>query len=112
MGAADPEQQIQSLYRRIVQHVEKIENNPLSQDVPHWETELRTWINEILRKAGKVTQKRRPGALDKYLLRVLGVTGSDLENLLGSPLIILNPCVINPSMPLCTGASSGVPPSA
>jgi RHS repeat-associated protein len=108
----EPSTQIQSLYKNILEHLQKIEQNPYSPDVEHWESEIRTWFNEISKKATKVTLKRRPGALDKYLQRTIGITLEDLEDLLPSPVIIVNPCVINPRMPFCGPVSPGVPPIA
>jgi RHS repeat-associated protein len=105
---ADSQQQIQSLYERILEHLRKIEANPNSQDIAHWEVEVRAWIREISRKATKVTQKRAPGATDRYLQRVIGVTLSDLENLLSSPIIIVNPCLTNPTLRFCRPSSGPV----
>ena len=109
IGATNVDQQIRSLYENVLDHLKKIENSPYSQDVAKWETEIRTWINDILGKSQRVTLKRRPGALDKYLQRIIGVTGDDLENLLPSPVLIFNPCLFNRTLPFCVGAPSAGP---
>jgi RHS repeat-associated protein len=111
MGA-EPSTQIQSLYKNILEHLQWIAKEPYNTNVPHWETEIRTWVDEISKKATKVTLKRRPGALNKYLQRTIGITLEDLQNLLPSPVIVVNPCIVNPRMPFCGPVSPGVPPIA
>jgi hypothetical protein len=95
-GGGNPTTQIQSLYENILEHLEKIAADPNNPAVQHWKAEIENWTKQILQKGGK-----RPGSLDKYLQRIIGITGSDLENLLPSPVIIVNPCVINPLAPYC-----------
>lgn len=96
-GGGDPSTQIKSLYDNIVEHLEKIAAEPNSPAGQHWKAEIENWIKQILKKAGK-----RPGSIDKYLQRIIGISGSDLENLLPSPVIIVNPCIINPLAPYCS----------
>jgi len=105
------EKQIQSLWNQIKQHLGKIAESPNSQDVPGWKVEIRGWIEQIAKKAGKVTLKRRSGALDKYLMRVIGVTEEELKNINPSPVIIVNPCLINPGMPSCRVQRSPLGPA-
>ena len=95
-GGGNPTTQIQSLYENILEHLEKIAADPNNPAVQHWKAEIENWTKQILQKGG-----RRPGSLDKYLQRIIGITGSDLENLLPSPIMIVNPCVIDPLSPYC-----------
>ena len=110
--AADPSEQIDSWWEQIQIHLEKIAQYPDSPAVPHWWADIRALANSILAKATKVTLKRRPGALDKYLQRVIQVSVKDLENLLKTPIIILDPCLQNPNVPFCRSQlPPGVPPA-
>src|SRR6185437_444820 len=96
-GGGDPTKQIQSLYEEILQHLEKLAEEPESLSVGKWQHEVQIWSRDILKKASK-----RQGDVDKYLQRTIGVSASDLENILGSPIIIVNPCIANPLAPYCS----------
>jgi RHS repeat-associated protein len=104
---ADPSDQIESLYKNILEHLKWIAAYPNSPAVAHWKVEVRGWIEQIIRKSAKVTQKRSPGAIDRYLMRIIGITVDDLKNLLGSPIIVIDPCLINPTMPVCISRRGG-----
>lgn len=92
-AGADPVTKVQSLYNLILEHLKKIEEFPDSPDVDHWRTEIKGWVQQILEKAKKVTQKRRPGALDKWLGRIIGIGSEDLERLLRiGDIIVVDPC--------------------
>jgi RHS repeat-associated protein len=67
-----------------------------SPAVQHWKAEIENWTKQILTKAEK-----RPGSVDKYLLRIIGISGSGLKNILGSPIFIVDPCITNPLAPYC-----------
>ena len=98
-AAADP--RIVSLFRNIQEHLEKIAASEDQGVIKHWTVEMRAWRNEILRRAGKITQKRPPGALDEYLKRTIGVTSDELNNLFTTPIILVPPCFVNPALPSC-----------
>ena len=106
IGFADTGKQINSLYDNIIEHLEKLRANPNGEDVQHWITEIRGSADQITRKAAKVTQKRAPGALDKYLKRTIGITSGELEDLLPSPVLMIDVCAIDPLQPLCRLRSS------
>ena len=93
--------QIASLFERIQEHLTKLAENPLSRDVPHWTGEIRGWREQILKKATRLTQKRSAGALDKYLKRIIGLSSEELNGLFPSPIIIGDPCVLNPTLSFC-----------
>jgi len=95
-GGGNPSTQIKSLYDNILEHLEKIAADPNNPAVQHWKAEIENWTKQIMTKAGK-----RPGDLDKYLLRIIGISGSDLGSILGSPIIMVNPCIMNPLAPYC-----------
>jgi len=95
---ADPRTKIKSLYDGILEHLEKIRENPEAREVTHWEGEIRDFRKQIIDRATKVRGKMRSGAVDKYLEDIIGVTIDDLNNLLPSPTIIVNQCIINPAM--------------
>jgi hypothetical protein len=95
-GGGNPTTQIKSLYENILEHLEKIAADPNNPAVQHWKAEIENWTKQIMTKAGK-----RPGNVDKYLQRIIGISGSDLQNILGSPIIIVNPCITNPLAPYC-----------
>jgi len=102
-SGGNPATQIKSLYQNILEHVEKISADPESQVVSHWKKEIANWTKQIMEKAGK-----RRGDVDKYLQRVIGISGKELENILGSPIIVVNPCVTNPIAPYCNRGSGPV----
>ncbi|MGH9481199.1 MAG: RHS repeat domain-containing protein [Terriglobales bacterium] len=95
-GGADPATQIKSLYEQILKHLAKIEAEPFSRAVPGWRSDIGNWARDILKKAGQ-----RQGSVDKFLQRTVGVSESEMKNLLPSPIITVNPCVINPLAPYC-----------
>lgn len=95
-GGGDPTTQIKSLYENILEHLKKLAADPNNPAAPHWKQEIKNWSKQILKKAGK-----RSGNLDKYLLRIIGITGGDLENILPTPFIFINPCLMNPLAPYC-----------
>lgn len=95
-GGGNPTTLIKSLYENILEHLEKIAAEPNNPAVQHWKAEIENWTKQIMTKAGK-----RPGDVDKYLQRIIGISGSDLQNILGSPIIIVNPCITNPLAPYC-----------
>ena len=95
-GGGNPTMQIKSLYENILEHLEKLAADPNNPAAEHWNAEIENWSKQILKKAAK-----RPGDVDKYLQRIIGISGSDLENILGSPSIIVNPCITNPLAPYC-----------
>ena len=95
-SGGDVTTQIKSLYQNILEHLEKLAAEPNSLAAQKWKAEIEGWTKQILKKAGK-----RPGNLDKYLQRIIGITGSDLENILGSPIFIVDPCIMNPLAPYC-----------
>ena len=97
-GGANPTTQIQSLYENILEHLEKIAADPENPAVQHWRAEIENWTKQILQKGGK-----RPGSLDKYLQRIIGISGSDLQNLLPSPIITVDPCALDPLATYCGG---------
>jgi hypothetical protein len=85
----------------------KIAENPENQQlIDHWTGEIQGWASQISKTARKVTQGRRPGAYEKYLER-LGIFGSDLDNFLPSPIIMVNPCITNPFAPYCSKPYNG-----
>jgi hypothetical protein len=90
--------QIESWYAQILDHLQKIANSPNSTAVQHWTNDIKTFVNSIVDRATKVTLKRRPGALDKYLQRVIGITVEELEDLI--PVIIIDPCT-HPNSRVC-----------
>ena len=107
-GGADPSSKINSLWENIQEHLGKIADNPENQQlIEHWTSEIQGWATQISKTARKATQGRRAGAYEKYLER-LGIVGSELEDLLPSPVIMVNPCITNPLAPYCNrGYSSG-----
>ena len=48
---------MEGLSVEVVKHLAKIAAKPLSRDVPHWTTEIRTWIGEIERLNQHVGKK-------------------------------------------------------
>ena len=96
-----PTQQMQSWYELIQEHLEKIEQDPNSQAVEHWRGEIRSWARQILNKAQQVTKGRRTDALEKYLQRTLGTSVEDLTKMLRTPIIVINPCLLNPRLAGC-----------
>ena len=101
MEFADVDKQIKSLYENVLDHLKNIADNPDSPYVPHWKVEVRAWAEEIARKATKATQKMRTGALNKYLQRIIGITIDDIQNFLRTPIIVIDPCIMNPTAPFC-----------
>jgi RHS repeat-associated protein len=95
-GGANPTDVIRGLYRNILEHLAKIKANPTSQDVGKWKREIDNWTKQILEKASK-----REGSIDKYLKRIINTSASELQNLLEEPIIIINPCFVNPFAPYC-----------
>lgn len=75
--------------------------------MPHWQKEIRTFGRDILNKAARQRGRLRPGAIDKYLKGIIDVTGGELEDMLPSPIIIINPCLTN--YYLCHGAPNNGP---
>ena len=94
VGGADPATKVQSLYGNILEHLEKIAESPDSQYVSHWRTEIKGWAQQILDRANKVNLKRRPGAVDSWLERVIGVGSEDLQRFLRiGDIWVVNPCL-------------------
>ncbi len=101
---------IKSLYQNILEHVQKIEDNPLSRDVPHWRTEVNTFRKNILKEAAK-----RQGDVSKYLERVLGISLEQLNNINPEVLFMINPAVLCQQMsaldrlqsPMCRSIQGG-----
>jgi peptidoglycan hydrolase CwlO-like protein len=52
----DTRKKIAGLQDQVDKHVDKINNDPDSRDVPHWEAEIRNWEDRIKR-----LKKRLPG---------------------------------------------------
>src|SRR6185437_13176389 len=95
--------QISSLWWNVKYHLWLLGEYPSANAVRGWQKEVRGWINQILKKAGK-----RQGDVDEYLQRIIGISGSDLKNLLPSPIIVVNPCAVNPLGPYCQGANGTI----
>lgn len=96
--SADEVKQIVSWYEVVKDHLGKIAESPDSPDVPGWIVEVRAHINNIAKKVGQVTKKRSPGAADKYLQRILGISLQDLQNLLPDLIITIDPCLLDPTL--------------
>jgi RHS repeat-associated protein len=64
---------MESLAENIEEHLGKIAAQPLSRDVPHWQTEIRAWVGEITRlntHVGKKTGAEWAGRLAGWLGRL------------------------------------------
>ncbi len=99
--SVNPNVQVQSWYSRLLEHLQKIELNPNSPAVPHWRTEVQNFARQIMSKAEQVTKGRRADALEKYLQRTLGTSAEELDKFLRTPIIVINPCLLNPRLAGC-----------
>src|SRR6185437_8137484 len=99
---ARPVKQIRSWWKVIEDHQDYILREPDAEVVQHWLDEISNHAQQIINKASQ-----RQGSVDKYLRRVIGVSEDTVRGLIRTPIIIVNPCAINPLGPYCQ-RSTGV----
>ena len=81
---ADPSDVIRSLYRNILEHLEKIRREPNSQAVNHWKREIENFKGKIEAIARRAVKKRKGSIeenVDKYLKKILGLGLEALRNI-------------------------------
>lgn len=81
---------IESLVPRIEEHLEKLRQNPTSQDVPGWHDELNAWIGKIERLVdrglGKKTDEEMRQRVAGWRSRQASVPDPRVVNLRGAEL--------------------------
>jgi RHS repeat-associated protein len=117
-SAAQAARQMNSWWTVIQIHLDKIareaKNNPEAPVIGHWRGEIAARAQEILRKAAQVTKGRSGGAeaAKKFIQRTLNVSAEEVERLVKTQIIFVDPCLLDPMgirMPSCRyGAGGGV----
>jgi hypothetical protein len=63
----DALKRLNGLGPRVEEHLEKITNNPGSQDIPHWKAEIDNWIRQMEDVLGHAGDKTAAGWVAKIV---------------------------------------------
>ena len=116
--AAQAAKEMNSWWTVIQIHLDKIarvaKDNPEAPVIGYWRKEIATRAQEILQRAAQVTKGRSGGAeaAKRFIQRTLNVSAEEVERLVKTQVIFVDPCLLDPMgirLPSCRyGVGGGV----